>query len=154
MKTVIQRVKWARVTVGSEIAGEIGPGLLVLAGIADGDSEAELDLMAAKIINLRIHEDSDGKMNLSLLETGGEILVISQFTLHADCRKGRRPSFIKAAPPDRAEALFNQFVQKLRTHGLDVQTGRFGEMMQVELNNWGPVTIIIDTDDLKAPRRH
>ncbi|GAB4323579.1 MAG: D-aminoacyl-tRNA deacylase [Candidatus Sumerlaeia bacterium] len=153
MRTILQRVKWARVSTGGAVVGEIGPGLLVLAGLGAEDSEEDLDLMAEKIVNLRIHEDDGGKMNLSLLETGGALLVISQFTLYADCRKGRRPSFVKAAAPERARVLFAQFVERLRALGVCVQTGRFGAMMDVELCNAGPVTVILDTADLRAPRR-
>lgn len=153
MRTILQRVKWAKVSVDGAVVGEIGPGLLVLAGIGAGDTPDDLALMAEKIVNLRIHQDDAGKMNLSLLETGGALLVISQFTLHADCRKGRRPSFIRAAPPDQARAMFDDFVARLRAFGGRVETGRFGAMMDVELLNWGPVTIILDTEELKSSRR-
>lgn len=154
MRTILQRVKWAKVSVDGATIGEIGPGLLVLAGIGQGDTADDLALMAEKIVNLRIHEDAEGKMNLSLLETGGALLVISQFTLHADCRKGRRPSFIRAAPPEMASAMFDDFVARLRAFGGKVETGRFGAMMEVELLNWGPVTITLDTEELKSSRKN
>ena len=128
--------------------GQIGPGLLILAGIAEDDHQGTLDQMAAKIVNLRIFEDEAGKMNLSVLDTGGALLVVSQFTLFADCRKGRRPNFMGAAPPATARDLFDKFVATLRSHGPRVETGVFQAMMEVRLNNWGPVTIVLDSREL------
>lgn len=153
MKAVLQRVREATVAVDGTIVGAIGEGLLVLAGMAPDDTDEILDLMAQKIVNLRIFEDEAGKMNRSLLETGGALLVVSQFTLFADCRKGRRPSFAGAAPPQTAAALFDRFVDKLRALGPRVETGVFQAMMDVRLCNWGPVTIILDSADLLRPRR-
>lgn len=153
MKAVLQRVKEASVAVDGTIVGAIGEGLLVLAGMAPDDTDDILDLMAQKIVNLRIFEDEAGKMNRSLLETGGALLVVSQFTLFADCRKGRRPSFVGAAPPQRAAALFDRFVDKLRALGPRVETGVFQAMMEVHQCNWGPVTILLDSEDLLRPRR-
>jgi D-aminoacyl-tRNA deacylase len=148
MKAVLQRVREASVTVDREVVGRIGEGFLVLAGIAAGDDAAALTAMANKIVNLRVFEDDAGKMNRSLLEIGGSLLVVSQFTLFADCRKGRRPSFMGAAPPDVASAMFDQFVGMLRALGPTVETGVFQAMMEVRLNNWGPVTIMLDSADL------
>lgn len=153
MKVVLQRVREASVTVDGQVVGSIGEGLLVLAGMAPDDTEDILDLMAQKIVNLRIFEDDAGKMNRSLLEVGGALLVVSQFTLFADCRKGRRPSFVGAAPPQLASSLFDRFVDKLRALGPRVETGIFQAMMEVRLCNWGPVTIILDSADLLVPRR-
>lgn len=151
MKAILQRVREASVTVDGEAVGQIGPGLLVLAGVAEGDEEATLQLMASKIVNLRIFEDEAGKMNRSLLESGGSLLVVSQFTLFADCRKGRRPNFMGAAPPDVAREMFDRFVDRLRALGPSVETGVFQAMMEVRLTNWGPVTIMLDSNDLAAP---
>lgn len=153
MKACIQRVRWARVRVNGETVGEIGPGLLVLLGVASDDTEKEAQSLASKVLGLRIFEDQEGKMNLSAHEVGGAILVVSQFTLLADCRRGRRPSFTEAAPPDRANKLCEHFVELVRKSGLPVATGRFREHMEVELLNDGPVTILLDTEELKAPRR-
>jgi len=153
MKAVIQRVREASVSVDGKVVGEIGEGLLVLAGIARDDTEATLRSVASKIVNLRIFEDDEGRMNRSLLEIGGQLLVVSQFTLMADCRRGRRPSFTDAAPPEVAAGLFERFVEMLREHPCKVETGVFQAMMEVRLNNWGPVTIILDSADLLAPRR-
>jgi D-tyrosyl-tRNA(Tyr) deacylase len=153
VRVVLQRVSRARVTVGGRVLGEIGPGLLVLAAMHAGDADDDLAQMTEKIVSLRIFEDDEGKMNRSLLETGGSILAISQFTLYANCRKGRRPSFIGAAPPDQARDLFERFLARLRGVVQSVQTGEFGAMMDVELTNAGPVTIILDSEDLRAPRR-
>lgn len=150
MKVILQRVREASVTVDGTVVGQIGPGLLVLAGMAEGDDDATLDLMGGKIVNLRIFEDDAGKMNLSLLEAGGSLLVVSQFTLFADCRKGRRPNFMGAAPPAFARELFDRFVERLRALGPRVETGVFQAMMEVRLNNWGPVTIALDSRDLKS----
>ena len=145
MRAVVQRVKQSSVKTNDEIVGRIGQGLLVLLGVAKGDSVADADYLANKIINLRIFEDEDGKMNRSLLETGGELLAVSQFTLLADCRKGRRPSFIAAAEPEKAIELYEKFVDRVRQMGVGVQTGRFQAMMEVALINDGPVTVIIES---------
>jgi D-tyrosyl-tRNA(Tyr) deacylase len=145
MRAVIQRVKQSSVKTNNKIVGQIGQGLLVLLGVAKGDSVADADYLANKIINLRIFEDEDGKMNRSLLETGGELLAVSQFTLLADCRKGRRPSFIAAAEPEKAIELYEKFVAGVRQKGVGVQTGRFQAMMEVALINDGPVTVIIES---------
>ncbi|MCX7019176.1 MAG: D-aminoacyl-tRNA deacylase [Candidatus Sumerlaeota bacterium] len=148
MRTVLQRVREASVTVDGQVTGRIGAGLVVLAGFGADDNEALLRAMAARIVNLRIFEDDAGKMNLSLLDTGGALLVVSQFTLYADCRKGRRPSFIGAAPPGKAAALYDRFVGTLREMAPRVETGVFQAMMEVRLNNWGPVTIMLDSAGL------
>jgi D-tyrosyl-tRNA(Tyr) deacylase len=140
-------VKSASVTVNGTVVAEIKEGLLALCGIALGDDEKHIAKMAAKILNLRIFEDDSGKMNHSLLETGGEILAVSQFTLFADCRKGRRPNFSGAAPPETARKMFDHFVTMLKGTCPAVQTGIFQEMMEVRLNNWGPVTVILDSKD-------
>ena len=145
MRAVVQRVKQSAVETNGEIVGRIGRGLLVLLGVAREDSAEDADYLANKIINLRIFEDENGKMNRSLLETGGELLAVSQFTLLADCRKGRRPSFIKAAEPEKATELYERFVTQVRQNGVAVQTGRFQAMMEVALVNDGPVTIIIES---------
>ena len=149
MRALIQRVSQARVVVEDEVTGEIGTGLLVLLGVAADDQEKQLRWLADKIVGLRIFEDEAGKMNLSLADVGGAMLVVSQFTLFGDCRKGRRPSFIDAAPPEKGEAMYNQFVDYVRSQGVTVGTGRFRAHMEVELTNDGPVTIWIDTEDLK-----
>ncbi len=145
MRAVIQRVSRAKVTVGGEVAGEIGPGLLVLLGVGSGDTRADADYLAEKTIGLRIFGDPDGKMNLSLADTGGALLVVSQFTLYGDVRHGKRPSFDGAAPPQEAKDLYEYFVEKIGAVGLRCETGRFQEMMQVELVNEGPVTILLDS---------
>jgi D-tyrosyl-tRNA(Tyr) deacylase len=145
MRAVVQRVKQSTVKTDNEIVGQIGSGLLVLLGVAKGDTAKDADYLANKIINLRIFEDEDRKMNRSLLETGGELLAVSQFTLLADCRKGRRPSFIDAAEPEKATDLYETFVNMVRAKGVAVQTGRFRAMMEVALINDGPVTIIIES---------
>jgi len=145
MRAVVQRVKQSTVTTDNEILGQIGSGLLVLLGVAKGDTAKDADYLANKIINLRIFEDENRKMNRSLLETGGELLAVSQFTLLADCRKGRRPSFIEAAEPEKATDLYERFVNVVRAKGVAVQTGRFRAMMEVALINDGPVTIIIES---------
>jgi D-aminoacyl-tRNA deacylase len=148
MRAVIQRVSRASVTIKNKIKSEIGPGLLVLVGIEEADNESDIEWLCNKIVQLRIFNDSNEVMNLSVLETGGSILVISQFTLHAKTRKGNRPSYIKAARPESAVPLYNNFVDSLsRLLGRDIGTGEFGAMMQIELINDGPVTIIIDTKD-------
>ena len=145
MRAVVQRVSRAKVTVNGRIAGEIGPGLLVLLGVGSGDTRADADYLADKTIGLRIFEDAGGKMNLSVSEIGGAVLVVSQFTLYGDVRRGKRPSFDAAAPPQRAKELYEYFVEKTRAAGLRCETGRFQEMMQVELVNEGPVTILLDS---------
>lgn len=145
MRAVVQRVSRAQVSVGDEIAGKIGAGLLVLLGISKADTEADADYLAAKILGLRIFEDENEKMNLSLSETGGSVLAISEFTLYGDVRKGKRPSFDDAAPPQFARDLYEYFVRKVREAGVTCETGRFRAMMKVELTNEGPVTILIDS---------
>ena len=145
MRAVIQRVKSSSVAVGDELIGEIGKGLLVLLGIAASDRIDDAKYLADKIVNLRIFEDGDHKLNRSLFDMGGEMLVVSQFTLLGDCKKGRRPSFVKAAPPDLANELYQQFVERVRQQGVTVQTGRFQSMMEVSLINDGPVTLIVDS---------
>ncbi len=145
MRAVVQRVSHARVTVGNDLAGEIGSGLLVLLGVAKGDSEADADYLADKIIGLRIFEDAMARMNKAVGESGGGVLVVSQFTLYGDVRRGKRPSFDAAAPPEKARALYEYFVERIRAAGLPCETGRFQEMMQVELVNNGPVTILLDS---------
>ena len=145
MRAVVQRVSRAKVTVNGKVEGEIARGLLVLLGVAGRDSETDADHLVEKIVNLRIFADSDDKMNLSLLDIGGEMLVVSQFTLYGDTRRGRRPSFIDAAQPDKANQLYEYFVEKLRVDVGRVETGRFQAMMDVELTNVGPVTLILDS---------
>lgn len=145
MRAVLQRVSQARVRVDNETVGEIGPGLLVLLGVGQGDSEADARYLAEKSAALRIFEDGEGKMNLALAESGGAALVVSQFTLYADCRKGRRPGFSGAAPPDEANRLYLFFVAQLRALDLTVATGVFQADMQVELVNDGPVTMLLDS---------
>ena len=145
MRIVLQRVKEASVTVSGEKISEIGPGLLLLVGVADGDEEPEADWLAEKSAGLRIMPDEDGKMNLSVRDTDGAVLAVSQFTLLADTRKGKRPSFIKAAPPEEATRLFEYFCERVRSAGVtNVKTGRFGAMMDVHLVNDGPVTIVLE----------
>jgi D-aminoacyl-tRNA deacylase len=146
MRAVIQRVTEARVVIGEEIAGAIERGLLVLLGVAPTDTLTEATWLADKIVGLRIFSDAEDRMNLSVQEVGGAVLVVSQFTLYGDCRKGRRPSFIGAASPELAVPLYEGFVNAVRAHGLPVATGRFGAMMRVELVNDGPVTLILDTN--------
>src|SRR5208337_3771970 len=149
MRAVVQRVSRAKVTVAgevdSDITGEIGRGLLVLLGVGAGDTRADADYLAEKTIGLRIFEDAGGKMNLSVAEVGGALLVVSQFTLYGDARRGKRPSFDAAAPPQQARELYEYFVEKIRVAGLRSETGRFQETMQVELANEGPVTILLDS---------
>lgn len=145
MRAVVQRVSRASVRVNGEIAGEIGTGLLVLVGVGQEDSEPDADYLAEKITGLRIFEDSGGKMNLSVTEVGGAILAVSQFTLYGDVRRGKRPSFDAAAPPEKARELYECLVSRIRAFGLRCETGIFREMMDVELNNSGPVTILIDS---------
>ncbi|HKX74358.1 MAG TPA: D-aminoacyl-tRNA deacylase [Acidimicrobiia bacterium] len=144
MRAVIQRVSEASVEVEGEVVGVIGPGLLVLVGVAHDDGSAEAEVLSAKIAGLRIFPDDDGKMNRSLVESGGKVLVVSQFTLYADTTRGRRPSFVGAASPAQAEPLIQELRDALRERGLSVETGRFGERMAVKLVNDGPVTIIVE----------
>jgi D-tyrosyl-tRNA(Tyr) deacylase len=147
VKVLLQRVSRASVSVNGEVVGAIGRGLAVLVGVAAGDTAEDARLMAAKTAELRIFPDGEGKFNLSAKDVGGELLIVSQFTLLADTRKGRRPSFTDAAPPDVAEKLFEEFVAAARMTGLKVATGRFQQYMQVEIHNDGPVTIFIDTKE-------
>ena len=147
MKAVIQRISNARVMVWERKIAQIDKGMLVLLGVKKEDTQQETELLAKKTANLRIFNDEDGKMNLSLLDTEGEALVVSQFTLYGNCKKGRRPSFIEAALPEKADLLYQYYVDCLRKEGISVQTGQFQAMMQVELINDGPVTIILDSDD-------
>ena len=144
MRAVIQRVAEARAYVGDRIVGQIGPGLCVLLGVGTADGEINANALADKIAKLRIFEDSEGKMNRSVIDCGGEILVVSQFTLYADCRKGNRPSFIDAAPPGKAERLYRYFTQRLRDQGLNVANGQFQAHMRIALVNDGPVTLVLD----------
>ena len=145
MRAVIQRVSRAKVTVNGAITGQIERGLLVLLGVGTEDTRADADYLAEKTIGLRIFEDADGKMNLSVVDIAGAILAVSQFTLYGDVRRGKRPSFDAAAPPQQARELYEYFVEKVRAAGMRCETGRFQEMMQVELVNEGPVTILIDS---------
>ena len=146
MRIVLQRVKEARVTVDGEMTGQIDRGLLVFLAVAKGDTPAQADHLADKLLELRIFEDADGKMNLSARDTQAEFLVVSQFTLYGDCRKGRRPSFDAAADPQKGEELYNYFTARLQQSGAKVATGRFRAMMDVGLVNDGPVTLILDAD--------
>ena len=145
MRIVLQRVKSASVTVAGETVSEIGPGLLLLVGVARGDGEAEAGWLAEKVAGLRVFADEEGRMNLSVRDTGGEVLAVSQFTLLADTRKGKRPSFVGAAPPEEAEPLFDYFCERLCSAGVaSVKTGLFGAMMDVALVNDGPVTMVLE----------
>ncbi|MBW4506647.1 MAG: D-tyrosyl-tRNA(Tyr) deacylase [Scytonematopsis contorta HA4267-MV1] len=148
MRVIIQRVKSSQVTINEEIIGKIAQGLNLLVGIADNDTEAELDWMVRKCLELRLFPDSEGgdRWQKSVQEMGGELLVVSQFTLYGDCRKGRRPSFDRSATPTTAEKLYNLFVEKLRDSGLRVETGKFGAMMQVFIENDGPVTLLLERE--------
>jgi D-aminoacyl-tRNA deacylase len=148
MRAVVQRVKRAEVRVNGDVVGSIGPGLLVLVAIGKTDADTDLQNLAEKIVNLRIFEDEHGKMNRSLLETGGQVLCVSQFTLYGDCRKGRRPSYDQAAGPDTAQRLYDDFVKALRSFGIVVATGQFQAMMEVGLVNDGPVTLLLDSEKL------
>jgi D-aminoacyl-tRNA deacylase len=145
MRAVVQRVSRAQVSIGEDLVGKIGPGLLILLGVSRSDTQADADYLAAKIIGLRVFEDQDGKMNLSLMQAHGAVLAVSQFTLYGDVRKGKRPSFDQAAPPQLANELYEDFVRKIREAGFVCETGRFQAMMQVELVNDGPVTILLDS---------
>ena len=147
MRAVIQRVTRARVTVDDQIVGEIGNGLVVLLGVAPTDTKSDADYLAAKIVALRIFDDADGKMNVSVKDAGGGLLVVSQFTLYGDVRRGLRPSWSDAAPPEIAEPLYNEFVESCRKLIQPVETGSFRAMMQVELINDGPVTLIVNSDN-------
>jgi D-tyrosyl-tRNA(Tyr) deacylase len=146
MRVCLQRVKSARVTVEGEVTGEIGPGLVLLVGFRAEEDDSVVAPMAEKVAKLRIFEDDNAKMNLSLTDLGYSVLVVSQFTLYADTRKGRRPSFTGALEPVKAEKLYLRMVETFRSMGVPVATGRFGAKMLVEINNWGPVTILIDSD--------
>jgi D-tyrosyl-tRNA(Tyr) deacylase len=146
MRAVVQRVSRAKVTVAGEVTGEIGMGLLVLLGVGQQDAESGADYLADKLVGLRIFEDDAGKMNRSVADVGGAVLVVSQFTLYGDVRKGKRPSFDDAARPEKARALYERFVERIRAAGLRCETGRFQEMMAVELVNDGPVTILVDSE--------
>jgi len=147
VKALLQRVSGASVSVDNEVVGRIGGGLVVFVGVADGDTERDAQYLAQKTVSLRIFSDEEGRFNLSALDIKGELLVVSQFTLLADTRKGRRPSFVEAAPPAQAEKLFEQFVEQVVASGLRVETGRFQQYMQVEIHNDGPVTILLDSRD-------
>ena len=149
MRAVIQRVSEGRVTVDERVTGEIGPGLVILLGVGAGDTMAEVELLANKIAQLRIFSDAEGRFNLSAIDVGAGMLVVSQFTLYADCRRGRRPSFSDAARPEVAVPLYESFVSALREMGLQVETGQFQAMMMVDIRNDGPVTIWLDTDQLR-----
>lgn len=152
MRAVIQRVSSASVTIGGKTQGKIGAGLLILLGVGESDTEHECRYLAEKCATLRIFEDEAGKMNRSLSETGGAVLIVSNFTLYGDCRKGRRPNFMNSARPELAEPLYEQFCNQLRALGIPVQTGRFGADMKVSLTNDGPVTLMLDTADMLAQK--
>ena len=154
MKAVLQRVSRASVSVKGEVVGKIGRGLAVLVGVANGDTIEDVDYLVEKTLNMRIFTDADGKFNLSLVDTSGELLLVSQFTLLASTRKGRRPGFTDAAPPLLAEGLFNQFIARAKQSGLKVETGRFQQHMEVEILNDGPVTIVIDSRERLASRNN
>ncbi|MGA8865733.1 MAG: D-aminoacyl-tRNA deacylase [Candidatus Sulfotelmatobacter sp.] len=145
MRAVVQRVSRARVTVNGEVAGEIGPGLLVLLGVGQEDTESDATYLAERVCGLRIFEDGQGKMNCNVVEAGGKVLAVSQFTLYGDVRRGKRPSFDGAAAPEKARQLYEFFVERIRAAGVACETGRFQEMMSVELVNEGPVTILLDS---------
>lgn len=145
MRAVVQRVKEAKVTVDGNLIGEVGRGLLVFVGISTEDSNDDIAYLAEKILNLRIFEDQSGKMNLSVNDISGEVLIVSQFTLYGDCRKGRRPSFSRAAPPAQALEIYNNFLDTLRLQGVPIKTGQFREHMDVSLINDGPVTLLLDS---------
>ncbi|KIL41050.1 D-tyrosyl-tRNA(Tyr) deacylase [Gordoniibacillus kamchatkensis] len=145
MRVVVQRSKEAQVTVDGRVVGRIGHGLMLLVGITHDDTEQDAKYVADKVAGLRIFEDEEGKMNLSVVDVGGAVLSVSQFTLYGDTRKGKRPNFMAAAKPDHALPLYERFNELLRGHGLVVETGAFGEMMGVSFTNWGPVTLIVDS---------
>jgi len=149
VRVVIQRCSRAEVRIDGKTVGQIGKGFLLLVGVTDGDTEVQANLLAKKVAQMRVFEDAEGKMNLALNDVDGAILSISQFTLYADCKKGNRPSFIRAARPEIAEPLYDYFNEKLRTeYGLHVETGRFGADMKVDFINDGPVTILLNTEEL------
>ena len=148
MRALVQRVSDARVSIDGEVVGQCGKGYLILLGVGDGDGQAQIERLWSKIFKMRIFEDEMGKTNLSLADVGGEVLVVSQFTLYANCKKGNRPSFTQAGAPQAAEELYEAFVERARADVARVQTGRFGAMMQVSLVNDGPFTIWLDTDEL------
>lgn len=152
MRAVIQRVSHARVTIEGKVHGEIGKGFLILLGVCEGDTEAEAVYLADKCTGLRVFTDENDKMNLPLADVGGEMLIISQFTLYGDCRKGKRPSFIRAARPELAVPLYETFLARCRVSGIPVKTGEFGADMKVELLNDGPVTILMDTEEMRGER--
>lgn len=153
MKLVIQRVSRAAVRADGELTGEIGQGLMILCGVMEGDTVEDVQAMAEKTAKLRIFTDSQDKLNLSVLDTGGGILVVSNFTLGGDCRKGNRPSFIRAAKPPHSETLYERYLEALRQKGIPVAAGRFGAHMEIEMTADGPITILMDSDELKRPRR-
>lgn len=146
MRAVVQRVTEASVMIDGVVVGDIAEGLVVFLGVGEGDDEGDVDYLVDRVVNLRVFPDDDGRMNVSLLDAGGGILVISQFTLYGDCRQGRRPSFIQAASPGRAERLYETFVERLEEYPLQLATGEFGAFMDVSLSNWGPVTILLDSN--------
>ncbi|MDP4092875.1 MAG: D-aminoacyl-tRNA deacylase [Bacillota bacterium] len=145
MRAVVQRVAKSKVTVDGQVTGEIERGLTVLLGVGQDDSQKDIDYLADKIVNLRIFEDENGKMNISLLDIKGELLVVSQFTLYGDCRNGKRPSYSSAARPEAANEMYNSFVEKCGSYGIKVATGKFQAMMMVEIHNDGPVTLMLDS---------
>jgi len=147
LKVLLQRVTGGSVSIDGEVVGKIGQGLVAFVGVADGDTEKDIEYLVPKMTGLRIFSDEEGRFNLSVMDIGGELLLVSQFTLLADTRKGRRPGFSRAAPPEQAKKLFEQFVERSRDTGLKVETGRFQEYMQVEIHNDGPVTIMLDSRD-------
>jgi len=147
MRAVVQRVSKASISINGKIVGQINKGLVILLGVKNGDDQSDAKFLAKKCVNLRIFADNEGKFNLSALEVGGELLAISQFTLYGDTRKGRRPSFVEAAPPEISKPLYEKFVDYLRESGLKVATGEFGAMMLVEIHNDGPVTIILESKE-------
>ena len=153
MRALIQRVRWAKVRVEGRVVGEIGRGLLIFLGVAREDGETDVETLAPRAAHLRIFPDDEGKMNRSLVEIAGQALVVSQFTLYADCRKGRRPSFVAAGDPGEAERLYEAFTRRLEKEGVSAATGTFQAMMEVELLNEGPVTIMLDSKELSRPRR-
>ena len=149
MRAVVQRVKESKVVVDGKVVGQIGKGLNILLGVGKGDTEEDIKKLVKKILNLRIFENEEGKFHYSLLDIGGEVLVVSQFTLYANVKKGRRPSFEEAEEPKRAKELYEKFVEEIKSYGVKVETGIFGAMMDVYILNWGPVTIIVDSKEIK-----
>ena len=147
MRIVLQRVKYGKLSVKDQLISEISRGLLILLGIGEDDADSDIDWLVKKVVNLRIFDDKEGKLNKSILDIEGEILLVSQFTLFADCRKGRRPSFDKALKPEKAEELFNRFYKTLAAEGIKVEKGIFGAEIEIELINYGPVTISLDSKD-------